>query len=267
MKAPLPHDEAARLRALSEYMILDTESETVFDDLVAIAAAVCEAPISLISIVDPDRQWFKARVGLDVSETSRDSAFCAHTILGDSTMIVPDALKDERFEQNPLVLGDPNIRFYAGSPLLTPEGHRLGSLCVIDRRPRDLSAEQIMILARLARQASALLQWRRTMGQLASALGRVRTLEELIPICASCKSVRSDEGYWQRVETFITAHTSARLTHGLCPPCAEAAFPGVMDEIERERSGRSAVAPFHAEVRTRVCDMADIEQARGARLS
>jgi GAF domain-containing protein len=219
-------------------MILDTGSEAVFDDLVAIAAAVCEAPISLISLVDPDRQWFKAKLGLAVTETSRDDAFCAHTILGDSTMIVPDALKDERFVHNPLVLGDPNIRFYAGSPLLTPEGYKLGSLCVIDRRPRELAAEQIEILDRLARQASALLQWRRAMAHLATALGRVRSLEGLIPICASCKSIRSDQGYWERVETFITAHTSAQLTHGLCPTCAEESFPGVMAEIEREQAAR-----------------------------
>ena len=238
MKAPLPHDESDRIRALAEFMILDTESETVFDDLVAIAAAVCEVPISLISLVDPDRQWFKATVGLAVSETSRDDAFCAHPILGDSTMIVPDTLNDPRFDRNPLVIGDPNIRFYAGSPLITPEGYKLGSLCVIDRRPRELTADQVLILDRLARQVSALLQWRRAMAHLATALGRVRTLEGLIPICASCKSVRSDAGYWERVETFITAHTSAQLTHGLCPPCAELAFPGVMAEIEREDGAR-----------------------------
>jgi GAF domain-containing protein len=238
MKAPLPHDEADRLRALAEYMILDTESEAVFDDLVAIAAAICEAPISLISIIDPDRQWFKARHGLAVSETSRDDAFCAHTILGDSTMVVPDALKDERFERNPLVLGDPRIRFYAGSPLRTPDGYKLGSLCVIDRRPRELTPGQIMILGRLARQASALLQWRRTMAHLATVLGRVRSLEGLIPMCASCKSVRSDEGYWARVESFITTHTSAQLTHGLCPNCAEDAFPGVMAELEPDPLAR-----------------------------
>ncbi len=234
MKAPLPHDENLRLRALEEYAILDTESEAVFDDLVAIAAAVCDTPICLISLVDPDRQWFKAKLGLETSETSRDDAFCAHTILGDSTMIVPDALDDERFDHNPLVVGDPHIRFYAGSPLITPEGYRLGSLCVIDRRPRSLTTEQLALLDRLARQVSALLQWRRTMGHLATALGRVRALEGLIPICASCKSVRSDEGYWERVESFIVAHTSAKMTHGLCPTCAEAEFPGIMAEIERE---------------------------------
>jgi GAF domain-containing protein len=238
MPAPLPPDEAERLRVLAEYMILDTESEAVYDDLVAVAAAVCEVPISLISIVDPDRQWFKAKLGLAVSETSRDHAFCAHTIVGDATMIVPDALEDVRFEHNPLVVGDPNIRFYAGSPLLTPEGYKLGSLCVIDRRPRELSPHQLEILDRLARQASALLQWRRTMAHLATALARVHSLEGLIPICASCKSVRSDQGYWERVETFITAHTSAQLTHGLCPACAEESFPGVMAELEHQGAVR-----------------------------
>lgn len=236
MKAPLPHDESERLRALAEYRILDTESEAVFDDLVAVAAAVCEVPISLISIVDTDRQWFKAKLGLAVSETSRDFAFCAHTILGDSTLIVPDALEDDRFDDNPLVLGDPHIRFYAGAPLLTPEGYRLGSLCVIDRQPRALTPTQLAVLDALARQVSALLQWRRTMGHLAQALGRVRTLEGLIPICASCKSVRSDEGYWERVESFITAHTSAQMTHGICPNCAEAEFPGIMAEFDRENA-------------------------------
>ena len=223
--APLPPTEAARLRALEAYRILDTAPEQVFDDLVAVAAHVCGAPMSLITLVDESRQWFKAKVGFTVNETKREHAFCAHAILDTAPLIVPDATTDARFADNPYVVTDPSIRFYAGAPLMTPDGHALGTLCVLDRVPRELTPEQRTALEALARQAGALLEWRRTMDDLATALASVRALEGLIPICAGCKNVRDDAGYWTRVETYLTERSGATFSHGLCPTCEVRLYP------------------------------------------
>ncbi|MDP3277816.1 MAG: ATP-binding protein [Deltaproteobacteria bacterium] len=151
--APLAQDEEARLKALYALEILDTEAEACFDDLVWMASAVCETPIALVSLIDRERQWFKARVGLDATETHRDFAFCAHAILGEGTFVVPSAKLDERFADNPLVDGAPFVEFYAGAPLRDEAGHALGTLCVIDHTPRELTAKQISQLEVLARQA------------------------------------------------------------------------------------------------------------------
>src|SRR5262249_46433443 len=141
--APLPPDEALRLAALHQYGILDTTPEEAFDDLTSLAAHICGTPIALVSLVDANRQWFKSALGLADLETPRDVAFCAHGILHDDVFIVPDALEDERFADNPMVTGDPHLRFYAGAPLTTPEGHTIGMLCVKDRVPRHLTSEQL----------------------------------------------------------------------------------------------------------------------------
>jgi signal transduction histidine kinase/ActR/RegA family two-component response regulator len=159
--APLPPDEAERLRALDRYGILDSPAEADFDDLTAIAAAVCGTPIALLTLVDRDRQWFKSRHGLDVAQTGRDEAFCAHAILQAGLFEVPDTGRDARFVDNPLVTGAPGIRSYAGMPLEAPDGRRLGTLCVIDRQPRALTPLQQDVLRRLARQAVAQLEVRR----------------------------------------------------------------------------------------------------------
>ncbi|VVD60161.1 putative diguanylate cyclase AdrA [Pandoraea pneumonica] len=143
-------DEAARLAALRRYDILDTSPEPAFDRIVRIASYIVGAPISLVSLIDETRQWFKAKQGIDATQTPRSMAFCAHAILGDDVLVVPDAHADRRFADNPLVTGDPHIRFYAGAPLRTPEGHRLGTLCVIDRRPRTLDPEMRALLADLS---------------------------------------------------------------------------------------------------------------------
>ena len=160
LAAPLPADEQERLRALYELEILDSPYEEEFNELVQLASQICNAPISLISLIDNDRQWFKAKVGLEDSGTDRSVSFCAHAILGSEVFVVNNAQDDDRFSDNPLVTGDPNIRFYAGIPLTTKAGYKLGTLCVIDTVPRDLTDEQRFALRVLSRQTLKLFEAR-----------------------------------------------------------------------------------------------------------
>ncbi len=231
MTGLLPPNETKRLDALIRYGILDTPAEQTFDDFAFLASVICDTPIALMSLVDSSRQWFKARVGLDVSETPREHAFCAHTILGEDVMIVEDATCDARFAENPLVTGDPRIRFYAGAPLLDGKGNALGSVCVIDRKPRQLAAHQKLALQALARQIIAQLELRRTSAELADALTDIKTLQGLLPICSHCKAIRNDSGYWQGVESYVTAHTEADLTHGICPDCLKTHHPMAFESL------------------------------------
>ena len=225
MKAPLPDNEAQRLEALREYRILDTAAEKAYDDITELAAYVCRVPISVISLVDESRQWFKSKVGVDQQETPREVAFCAHAILETEPMIVRDALNDARFADSALVTGSPHIRFYAGFPLASPEGFALGMLCAIDRKPRQLSAEQKKAMQTLSRQVMVLLEFRRVSMRMSEALERVKMLHELLPICAWCKRIRDDHGYWSQVEAYFHHHIGADFTHGICPECLEKQLP------------------------------------------
>lgn len=161
MRLPkFPSDEEVRLIDLASYEILDTPAEKEFDGLVELAAIICNCPVSLITFIDRDRQWFKSKKGIDGKETTRDEAFCAHAILHEEVMIVEDALKDERFEDNPEVTGGINIRFYAGAPIISPGGHKLGTICVIDREPKVLTETQKHALELMSGQITKLLELR-----------------------------------------------------------------------------------------------------------
>jgi anti-sigma regulatory factor (Ser/Thr protein kinase) len=201
-------NESERLAALRRYKILDTDPEEAFDDLALLASQICATPMALITLVDAERQWFKARVGVSTRETARSLSFCAHAIQREGLFVVPDARQDDRFSDNPMVVGDPHIRFYAGAPLVTPDGHALGTLCVVDRVPRTLTREQAEALAALKRQAEAQLALRanllelkqalaerdraedaqaRSIAQLRTALTNVNKLSALIPYCSTCQ--------------------------------------------------------------------------------
>lgn len=164
--APLPKNEAARLSALKGLEILDTPEEEMFDEITKLASMICNVPISLVSLIDETRQWFKSHHGLKARETPRSLAFCSHAILGDELFVIPNAKSDNRFKNNPLVNGDPNVIFYAGIPLALDDQIKLGTLCVIDNKPRELNEEQLHMLRLLGKQTVRLLQMRKDRDKL-----------------------------------------------------------------------------------------------------
>ncbi len=170
---------AARVAALDRYAILDTEPEQSFDDLVTLASYVCQTPMAFLSLVDDHRQWFKSKVGVEVRETPLESSICVHAIHDgkEDLFVVPDTLEDPRFRENPLVVREPRIRFYAGAPLIDDDGFALGTLCVVDRRPRELNHEQTEALKSLRRLAVGQMELRRNLVMLKGALND-RTKEE-----------------------------------------------------------------------------------------
>ena len=184
MAAPIPAHDAERVAALRRHEILDTLPEADFDDLVQLASHICGTPIALVSLVDADRQWFKARLGLDATETSRENSFCAHAICEPDRDIfeIRDAWEDPRFSGNPLVQGDPNIRFYAGTPLVTRDGWPLGTLCVIDRKPRQLTKEQAEGLVMLRRHVVNALELRRLVREQAGTIEQLERTREALDI-------------------------------------------------------------------------------------
>lgn len=219
--AELPPDETGRLDALAAYQILDTLPERVFDDFVFLASHICRTPIALVSLVAKDRQWFKAKVGLDTSETPRTQAFCAHALLTpNEPFVVDDALKDPRFAKNPLVVGAPHIRFYAGVPLVTPDGHAVGTLCAIDSAPRTLDPEQARALEALSRGVVVQLELRR----------HVAALERMVaaPRGSAASATAAADAAARKTETLLaqadTAHVEDRLR-------------SVLDRLQRLQKG------------------------------
>ncbi len=177
VKPPIPVNEEDRLQALNSYQILDTLPEQDFDDLTRIASEICRVPISLISLIDSDRQWFKSRIGLEAPQTPREVSFCGHAINEpDQIFIIPDSRNDPRFFDNPLVLGDQGVIFYAGVPLVNPQGHSLGTLCVIDHESRELEPSQLDALKALANQVVSQLELRRHIQRLSQANNEIKVL-------------------------------------------------------------------------------------------
>lgn len=173
MKAPLPKNEAERLKALYEFEILDTKAEKAYDDLTRLATYICRTPIAAITLIDSDRQWLKSRIGIAAAETARDVSFCSHAILDSGIFVVPDTLEDERFRDNPLVTSEPKLRFYAGSPITTSGGYKLGTLCVIDTVPRELSNGQLAALRVLGRQVMMQMELRRENRELRAKIAEL----------------------------------------------------------------------------------------------
>jgi anti-sigma regulatory factor (Ser/Thr protein kinase) len=211
----MQNDETARLAALRQYRILDTDPERAFDDLALLASQICGTPIALITLVDADRQWFKARTGIAERETPRAVSFCAHAIQHPGLFVVPDTRDDARFRDNPFVTGQPLVRFYAGAPLVTPEGHALGTICVLDSVPRTLTPDQREALEALRRQVQAQLELRRNLHELKLALAAresaeadVLTLSGLIPYCSTCElnlTVPAEPSAIPRIAEGVTA--------------------------------------------------------------
>ncbi|MGB0368675.1 MAG: GAF domain-containing protein [Flavobacteriales bacterium] len=166
-EADLPENENERLKALESYQILDTLEEKSYDNITLIASQICDTPISLVSLVDDERQWFKSHHGLEATETPREYAFCAHAIIEpDVVFSIEDSRLDDRFKDNPLVTGDPRVIFYTGVPLVNPDGNALGTLCVIDNTPRTLDVKQVKALKALGNQVVKLLELRKTNNKL-----------------------------------------------------------------------------------------------------
>lgn len=233
-RAPLPPDEAARLDELCRYQILDTEPDADFDDLTRAAAAACETPIALVSFVDAQRQWFKSRVGLAAQETPRGLAFCAHAILQDQPLVVRDALDDPRFANNPLVREEPRIRFYAGMPLITEKGFRLGTLCVIDRRPRNLTETQLQTLRSLARAVVVVLDLRQAVKTLS---GQADTLREA-KVAQEKARIAAEEANRAKSEFLASMSHELRTPLTSILGLSEALQQGVFGALN-ERQGRS----------------------------
>jgi GAF domain-containing protein len=231
MPAPIPVDEAIRLDALRAYQILDTEPDASFDDITKLASLLCGAPIALVSFVDENRQWFKARVGLDKIETDRCMSICAWAILDDQLFEVPDTLADARFAHTALVVGEPYIRFYAGMPLRSSEGMMLGTLCVIDVKPRTLCETQREGLRALARQVSGLLDGMVVRRRLAEALATLDVFDRDFASCVLCGDMVFKDKQMSFRE-FLGTHTPARFHDTACTPCTPTYDPEPSSSVE-----------------------------------
>lgn len=234
----LPKNEALRIAALKSYHILDSLEEAEYDRLTKLASIICQVPISLVSLIDEERQWFKSKVGLDVKQTEREIAFCEHAILDDKLFTIKDAKLDDRFKSNPLVTSDPNIRFYAGYPLVDPNGYALGTLCVIDTVPRELSEEQNHALKLLSEEVMSLITERRKKSEL-------KSFEKLFNYSSDLICVANLDGYFTKINPAF-GEKLGRDEHYLTnTPFIEMIHPddveSTIKEIEKIRSGETTI--------------------------
>ena len=218
-----------RLTTLHRYQILDRVSERTYDDISKLAAFMFEAPIGVISLFSAERHSLKAIFGSDTLLPELVEPFTLQTSETPDVLVVEDAIADERFVECPLVTGDEGVRFYAGAPLVTPDGVGIGALSVMDHRPRQVTPRELGMLHSLARMVMTTMDLHRVTDELASEVLKVRNLSGLLPICAGCKNIRNDSGYWQRVESYVQEHSQAEFTHGMCPECAKKYFPNLAE--------------------------------------
>ena len=217
------------MTTLHRYQILDTVSDRTYEDIVKLAAHIFEAPIAAILQVDDGQHRLKTSVGVRGSESfsMHTQTFCEETMHENEVLVIEDVAMDERFIQNPIVTSGPQIRFYIGAPLAMPDGLGLGSLCVMDSKPRRVERREKEMLQSLARMVMTTMELNRVSDALAEEVTKVKNLAGLLPICSGCKNIRNDGGYWQRVESFMQENSALEFTHGMCPPCAAKYFPGV----------------------------------------
>jgi signal transduction histidine kinase len=232
--AAIPQNEASRLRTLRRYSLLDSLPEQEFDDITELASFICDTPISLISLVDEDRQWFKSKVGVEEQQTPRSESFCAHILISGKMLIVEDTLSDSRFADNPLVVGQPCIRFYAGAPLVAPNGHILGSLCVIDRKPRTLSPRQISALEALSRQVISAFESRQRFDEAQKAAAALMQIEKLAAVGRVASSMAHEINNPLEAVTNLLYLSRQHATHP--------AVQGWLDEAEIELRRISIIA-------------------------
>ncbi|MGH9341879.1 MAG: GAF domain-containing protein [Acidobacteriota bacterium] len=246
MRVPTPENEAQRIEKLHQYTnSLNSHPESDFDELVGLAAQICETPMAQLSLIGRDALRPLGQAGLIGREIPREISFCAHAIVDPrNVLLVRDACADDRFSSSPMVVSHPRIRFYAGAALLTSEGFALGALAVLDRVPRELNPEQIAALRVLSRQAVFQMEVRRSAGEIArleerceALAGCITRLEEragkrqgssgLIPICSSCKKIRDSDQQWWEIETYMGEQLDVSFTHSICQECTRKLYPEV----------------------------------------
>ena len=220
MKNSMPFSEEDRLKSLEKYFLDDTSSDVALNKIVKIASVICGTQIAAVSILERDRQWFKAKVGTEISETPREYALCNYTIKGVVPVVVEDTSEDDRFKEHPLVINDPKVRFYAASPIITLEGDILGTVCAVDFTPKSLSTDKIEMLEDLADLARHTIEAHRKAQLLIQLNQNVATLGSLLPVCYKCKSVKTGRGKWELLETFLNREFGTQLSHGICKKCA-----------------------------------------------
>ncbi len=232
MSASSSSHESARLAALREYGAFDRRDDDAprIQEIAKAASAIFEVPMAFVSLIDDEHHWTKAGVGYQ-GTAARDVTFCARAIESEDVLVVSDASRDDRFQDNPFVVIDDGIRFYAGAPLIVPGAYRLGALAIVDTRPRRIDAERVALLAALANSVVALLELERRTRRLAGALEEANLLADVIPICASCRCIRRhDPNYWTELERHMREHVGVQFSTTQCPDCAPSARRAIREE-------------------------------------